>query len=118
MKLLCDEVLRRFPEVRERMSEGDAELSYLVVGYVVDWLADMARAPSLDDEIIERVLDFDRWAMSYPPGRTAEDDVPTIMMVAFHEKLLWHDSLLPLFPRLMSRQAFEANEDVTDRSPS
>lgn len=110
MKLLCDEVLRRFPEVRELMSDGDEDMSYLVVGYVVKWLAKMARAKSMDDELIERVVDFDHWAMNYPPGKTAEDDVPTIMMVAFHEELLRYDSLLTLIPHLMSRRAFEANE--------
>lgn len=108
MKHLYDEVLRRFPEVAPYVFEGDEELPYLVVGYIADWLLTMAK-PALDPTIVQRVIDFDRWCTSQPPGKTADDDIMTIELVALLEKLFRHDELLPLIPKLMPREELLRN---------
>src|SRR5687768_11905219 len=110
MQQLADEILRRFPEVTPRIHPGDEKLPYLMVGYVVDWLRSVAR-PRFEPRVVERVVDFDRWCMAQPPGRTAEDDLLTIIVVALHEPLFEHDELLPLVPRVMTREQLVANRE-------
>jgi hypothetical protein len=110
MKHLYDEVLRRFPEITSFVSEGDEELPYLVVAYVVMWLESVAK-PELDPSIIERIVDFDRWCMEQPRGETAANDIMTIEVVALREELFAHDELLPLVPKLMTRPELLENRE-------
>jgi hypothetical protein len=107
MKPLYDEIVRRFPEIEQSIS-CDAELPYLVVGGLVHWLVRLARR-GIPTDVIDRVVDFDRWCVAQPPGETAEDDIPTIESVALREKLFEHDELLPIIPRLMSREELLRN---------
>ena len=110
MRKLYDEVVRRFPEVREHLREGHEELPYLVIGYVVDWLRAAAK-PAPEPDVIRRVVEFDRWCMAQLPGETAADDLMTIVVVALREKLFGHDELLPLIPHLMPRDELLRNRD-------
>jgi hypothetical protein len=100
MKQLYDEVLRRFPEVASYVSQGDDELPYVVVSYIADWLLSV----ELDPATIQRVVDFDRWCIDQPRGKTAADDIVSIEVVALRERLFAHDELLPIVPKLMTRQ--------------
>ena len=83
------------------MTAGDKELPYVVVGYIADWLLTVAK-PVMDPDVVRRVVEFDRWCLSQPPGKSAEDDLLTIDVVALRERLFLHDELLPLIPHLMS----------------
>jgi hypothetical protein len=107
MKALFDEVLQRFPELAAQVNEGDEDLPYVVVGYIAEWLLSV----ELDSAAIQRVVDFDRWCMQQPRGQTAADDILTIETVAFREKLFEYDKLLPLVPKLMSREELQANKE-------
>jgi hypothetical protein len=108
VRRLHDEVLRRFPEVARYVRDGDEELPYVVVGYVVDWLSSVAK-PTLDPAVVQRVIDFDQWCMRQPPGESAADDTATIETVALRERLFAHDELLPLVPKLMTRDEMLRN---------
>ena len=110
MRRLSDEVLRRFPEVAARVRAGDEELPYVMIRHIVEWLLTVAK-PGIDPAVIRRVVDFERWCRAQPPGRTADDDVMTIVSTALHEKLFRYDVLLPLVPRLMSREELLVNRD-------
>ena len=57
MKAFLNEVLQRFPEVADQVNEGDEDLPYVVVGYIVEWLLSV----ELDSATTERVTAFDRW---------------------------------------------------------
>ena len=109
-KRLFNEVRRRFPEVQQFLNKGDEKLPYVVVGYIVDWLRTVAK-PLLDPSVIRRVVEFDNWCIAQPPGRSAEDDIMTIEIVALREKLFRYDELLPLIPHLMPRDELLLNED-------
>ncbi len=82
MKHLYIEMLQRFPELQTRVSEGDDELPYLVMGYLADWLKELGDA--ITPAIIERVVAFARWCESQPRGKNAGDDVLTIFVVGFY----------------------------------
>jgi hypothetical protein len=107
MKVLFDEVLRRFPEVAAEVFEGDEDEPYLVVGYIAKWLLSV----DLDSATIQRVVDFDRWCMQQPRGQTADDDILTIEAVGFQEELFRYDKLLPLVTKLISREELQANRE-------
>ena len=85
-------------------------MPYLMVRHVVEWLLTVAK-PTLDPGVAQRIVDFDRWCMSQAEGETAEDDIPTVAVVALREKLFRYDELLPLVPRLMSHEELLANRD-------
>jgi hypothetical protein len=105
---LYDEVLRRFPEARPFIDEHNAELPYLVVGAVAEWLGTVAK-PAFDPNVVQRVVEFDRWCAGQPRGASAEDDLLTIEVVALREKLFEHDELMPLIPHLMAREELLEN---------
>ncbi|MDX6289502.1 MAG: hypothetical protein QOH42_1301, partial [Blastocatellia bacterium] len=71
-----------------------------VVSYIADWLLSV----ELDPATIQRVVDFDRWCIDQPHGETAAHDIVTIEVVALRERLFAHDELLPIVPKLMTRQ--------------
>ena len=85
-------------------------MTYLVVGYIAEWLRTVAK-PTFDPHIIQRIDDFDRWCVAQPRGKTAADDILSIEMMALREELLEADELLPLIPRLMSREELVQNKD-------
>jgi len=103
MKILYDEVLRRFPEMELWVDEGDEDSIYVVVGYIKWWLVSVAN-PTLPDEVVSRVVDFYRWCMEQPRGETASDDIATIVVVGLLEERFENDALLPIIPQLMSRE--------------
>ena len=92
MKAFLNEVLQRFPEVADQVNEGDEDLPYVVVGYIVEWLLSV----EIESATTERVTAFDRWCMQQPRGQTAADDILTIETVGLREKLFRYDKLLPL----------------------
>ena len=108
VKHLYDKVLRQFPEVAAYVSEHNADLPYLVVGAVADWLESVTEL-EVDPAIVQRIVDFDRWCLAQPRGETADDDIMTIEIVALRERLFKHDKLLALVPKIMTREELLQN---------
>jgi len=109
MKQLYAEILQRFPELQSRVSEGDDELPYLVMGYLADWLKELGDA--VTPEIIERVVAFARWCESHSRGKDAGDDVLTIFVVGFYEHLFDSACTRRILPRLIPREDLKRNAD-------
>jgi hypothetical protein len=110
MKMLYDEIIRRFPEVQSKIHSGDEELPYQLMHYVVEWLQEF-RSDALTPDVIQRVQDFSQWCEDQPRGEQAKDDVFTILAVGFWESLFESDSTRTLVPRLMSRADVQANSE-------
>ena len=109
MKRLQTEILHRFPEIQSRVSDGDEELPYLLVGYLADWLKDLGDA--ITPAIVERVVAFARWCESQPRGKDAGDDLLTIFVVGFYEHLFDSPSTRRILPHLISRDDLTRNAD-------
>ncbi len=110
MKILYDEMSRRFPEVRSSFSEGDEELPYLVMGYLADWLKTLPME-ALTPELIGRLVAFTKWCEEQPRGKDAGDDLLTIMCVGFYEHLFDSDITRSLLPSLIPRESMVAGAD-------
>jgi hypothetical protein len=87
---------------------ADESSAQELLASLIEWLLRIA-IPTVPPDVAERIVDFDRWCMSQPRGPIAADDIPTIAFVSFREKLFRHDALLPLVPRLMSRDELLMN---------
>ena len=105
-----EEILRRFPEVWEIVHDGDEELPYLMVRHIAEWLARVAKR-GFDQGLIKRLVEFNQWCAEHPKGKSAEDDVWTIYLVGFLEKLFEDDALVSLIGRLMVREDLERNRE-------
>jgi hypothetical protein len=110
MKILYDEISRRFPEVRSSFSEGDEELPYLVMGHLASWLKTLPKE-ALTPELIARLVSFTKWCEEQPRGKDACDDLFTMLSVSFYEELFDTDTMRELLPRFISRAQFVATAD-------
>src|ERR1039457_2310701 len=99
MTQFCDEIRRIFPDVEPWVSAGDADLPYVVMGCVADWLKSLSPA-GLTPAIVQRVTSFAKWCKVQPRGKTAADDVLTIFTVAFVEHLFSSAVTRSLLPKL------------------
>jgi hypothetical protein len=108
MKKLYDEIISRFPEVRLNIREGDEDEPYLMMGYVSDWLNEL-RSAEMRPNTIQRVVDFSKWCEEQPRGKDAGDDILTIFVVAFYEKLFRSNNGRALLPRLISKDDLIGN---------
>ncbi len=102
------EILQRFPEIQEKVFNGDEDLPYLMANHLANWLAALAKL-QLSQQTIDRVVDFHRWCREQPEGKTAEDDISTIEMVGFLEKLFEHADLTSMVPRLIPKEELLRN---------
>lgn len=110
MKILYDEISRRFPEICGDISEGNEGLPYVVMGCVADWIKRLPKE-SLTPELINRLVSFTKWCEEQPRGIDAADDLLTILTVSFYEKLFDSDRTRPLLPRFISRENFVTGAD-------
>ena len=108
MKMFYEEVIRRFPEVAPRISDEDGP--YVVVGEVVYWLSSFAPA-DVNPALIERVVAFKDWCETQPRGKDAGDDILTIYMVSFFEKLFRRETTRLLIPHLAEKTELLKNQD-------
>ena len=111
---VCSEVLRRFPELADRLRDGDEDLPYLVMGELAGWLAS-AITDGVSPELAERVSAFNAWCTSQPSRDTAKEDTFTILVVGLYEKLMADPAAHPLVPLLVPRAHFEANFEYLSR---
>lgn len=109
MNTLYTEILQRFPEIQNRLSEGDEELPYLLMNYLADWLKELGE--ELTPAIVERIVEFARWCENQPPGKDAGDDIYTILAVGFYEHLFDSPSTRRLLPHLISCDELKNNAD-------
>jgi hypothetical protein len=110
MKNLHDQLLMRFPEIESDIQEAGADAPYLAVCYLVEWL-DAKGQDGIDENTVQRLVEFAKWCKSQPSGETCSDDIPTILMVAFYENLYHHEHTKWLLPRLVSREDVELDKD-------
>ena len=104
MKLLCDEIVRRFPEIGSHFHGGDDEDSpYVLMHLVVSWLKELGPC-DLTPDLVQRVADFGKWCEDQPRGENARNDVLTIWVVGFLEELFDSDVTRPLIPHLVSKE--------------
>jgi hypothetical protein len=90
MRELSEEVYRRFPEIARGSFDRDPDLSYEVIGDLVHWLRGQ-QPPAESPDLLKRITAFNQWCLEQPRGRTAADDVFTILVVAFWEAVMQHD---------------------------
>lgn len=105
--VLIKELVGRFPEVLPSMSEGDEELPYIVISYLIDWLRAEFKA-GLKPDITERLVSFSDWVKSDP--KVGSEDITTPFVVGIVEKLFEHPELTCLVPRIMSKSELLENE--------
>jgi hypothetical protein len=110
MKMLYDEIARSFPEIRERFSESDEELPYVIMGYLADWLKESPKE-AITPQLVDRLVSFARWCEEQPRGKDAADDLLTILTVSFYEALFDLETTRALVPRFISREQFLAGAD-------
>ena len=108
MKILFDELLARFPEITNKVREGDEEMPYLFMGYLVEWLEETGQN-GFDPGIVQRLVDFAKWCSWQPQGQTASDDIPTIYG-GLLENLFLHEHTKSLIPHLTSKTDLEADK--------
>jgi hypothetical protein len=106
MKLLYDEIRRRFPEVRTVFFDDCADLPYSLMGMLADWLK---ASPTISPEVIQRVQGFTSWCEDQARTETAADDILTIMWVGFYEPLFEAEHTRALLPKIISKETFERN---------
>jgi hypothetical protein len=108
---LKTEILNRFPEVEPFCFEGiDDGLSYIIVGYLADWLETVPDCSSNAD-IVRRLNEFFEWVKGQPSGDDASNDILTIFTVAFLEDLFESANLVKLIPYIFSREDLTASKD-------
>lgn len=110
MKILYDEMSRRFPEIRNSFSEGDEELPYLVMGYLADWLKRLSNE-ALTPALVDRLVSFTKWCEAQPSSKDAGDDLLTILCVSFYEPLFDSDVARQLLPSFIPRDDLISSAD-------
>jgi hypothetical protein len=103
------ELSQRFPEIRDRIQD-DAGLPYLLMGKLAGWIAEIS-PQELTQELVSRVVMFTKWCEEQPRSGDATDDLFTILVVAFYEKLFDSDTTRSLLPKLIRREDMVANAD-------
>jgi hypothetical protein len=110
MTTLYNELLKRFPEMRHRLSQEDEELPYLLMNHLADWLKDMT-PDEVSPAILGRVAEFVRWCEDQPRAASAAEDLYTILLVGFYERLFASDSTRALVPHLIPHEDILRNAD-------
>lgn len=110
MEKLYHEICVRFPEVSSQVHRGDEKLPYLMMGHLAEWLKSTPQT-AITPELLARVQAFAAWCEEQPSGRTAGDDLLTILVVGFYEKLFQAEHLRALLPQLISKDTFTQNAE-------
>jgi hypothetical protein len=103
---LVAEVKMRFPEIIRYWDEVDDEMPYLLTGYIVDWLVETSTGEQ-DEILLRRVKTFWEWANAQPRSTSADDDICTIVVVAFLEALFFRKELWWIIPNLVPPEALK-----------
>jgi hypothetical protein len=109
MHTLCDEISCRFPEIRGKI-EDDAELPYMLMHHLAEWLVERSRQEFTPD-LINRVVAFARWCEEQPRTEKARTDLSTIVVVGLYEKLFGYDNTRFLLPKLITKEQMREGAD-------
>ena len=110
MKVVYDEILRRFPEVRGQMREDYLDLPYLQMNCLAQWLQALPPG-AINPPLIGRVKSFFDWCEQQPAGADASNDIYTMFVVGFYEKLFEAEVTHPLIAHLVSKDDLLRNAD-------
>ncbi len=110
MKKLADELLQRFPEIEKSLIEENEELPNCMLHELLDWVLEQSKA-GLDEELVQRMVDFQEWCLSQASGESAKDDIFSIYTVALFEKLFRYDETRMIIPKLRSKQELLDNRE-------
>ncbi len=110
MKVLYDEIIKRFPEVIPHIAEEDEESPYMMMRCIVEWLEGM-NPKALTPDVVKRIQSFTGWCEAQPRGKIAADDMLTILVVGFYEKLFNEEHTRALLPELMTKEELVQNSD-------
>ena len=110
MRKLYEEICVRFPETRDMVHHGDEELPYVMMGHVAYWLRSLPEV-AITEDVIARIQAFAAWCEEQPSGETAADDIHTILVVGFYEKLFDVERMRTLAPKVISKETFARNAE-------
>jgi hypothetical protein len=110
MTTLYDEITKRFPEIRSKITEDDKDNPYMLMIELAEWLKKLPKK-KLTPEIIDRVILFSNWCFEHPRGKDAGDDILTIFTVSFLEHLFDSDRTRSLLPKIITRDDLVTNAD-------
>ncbi|MEM6884794.1 MAG: hypothetical protein AAF571_07155 [Verrucomicrobiota bacterium] len=110
MNILSAQVFQTFPEVQDQIFPGDEDLSYVLLGSVVDWLESLD-APDKQPETVNRVVQFAKWCTKQPRGESSEDDILTVFSVSFLEKVMESPKLRFLVPKIIDQSSLKDSRE-------
>jgi hypothetical protein len=100
------EIAQRFPELALQVAQHH-DLPYVIMSDLADWLGTV---PERDiSGALNRVRSFVTWCEQQPRGKDARDDVFTILVVGFFEKLFVSDALQRFVPVFLTRDELEGD---------
>ena len=110
MVTLYEEVARRFPEIDRDIAAANRDLPYVQMAYVVEWLEHM-RDADFTPEVGERIRRFVNWCEEQPRGNDAGDDLYTVLVVAFYERMFDSERTRSLLPKILSYEDIITNAE-------
>src|SRR4051794_4470756 len=104
MERLEREILQRFPELAPDIAQHH-DLDYVLMADLARWLSTVAanEVPAA----LARVRSFVSWCEEQPRGQDAGDDIFTMLVVGFFEKLLESEALRRFVPVFFTREDLE-----------
>ena len=104
MQRLEAEMSQRFPELAAQIAYHE-DLPYVVMRDLADWLATV---PSDGIEgVLDRIRSFVSWCQEQPRSEDAGEDIFTILVIGFFEKLMESDALRRFVPVFLTRDDLE-----------
>lgn len=107
---IFEKIIEIFPDFKTFIDEDIRDLSYVTMGYLADYIETFPD-PANNPTMISRVKAFSNWSLNHSRGIDAGDDILTIFVVGFLEKLFESPKLSTLVSKILTREELEANKD-------
>jgi hypothetical protein len=104
MQPLEAEMSQRFPELAPEIAEHH-DLPYIIMSDLARWLETVS--DSAVPAALERVRSFVTWCEQQPRSEDAGEDIFTILVIGFFEKLLESDAIRRFVPVFLTRDDLE-----------
>jgi hypothetical protein len=104
MQRLEFEMSQRFPELASQIAEHH-DLPYVIMSDLARWLETIGEGAI--PAALERVRSFVSWCEDQPRSEDPGEDVFTILVIGFFEKLLESDALRRFVPVFLTRDDLE-----------
>ena len=104
MQRLETEMSQRFPELAAQITEHH-DLPYVIMAELARWLETVAE--SALPAALERVRSFVTWCEQQSRSEDPSEDIFTILVIGFFEKLLESDALRRFVPVFFTRDDLE-----------